>query len=73
MKNGKRYAVELETGKSEPVFNIEKCLKAGFDRVLCVCLNERVKKKVEGDMVRFNLPVYRIEVLTPEEVLKRYS
>ena len=73
MKNGKRYAVELETGKSEPVFNIEKCLKAGFDRILCVCLNERVKKKVENDMVRFNLPVYRIEVLTPEEVLKRYS
>ena len=32
-KNGHKLAVEIETSSSYEVYNVKKCLKAGFDEV----------------------------------------
>ncbi len=45
-KDEKRTAVEIETGKSDPIYNIRKDLEAGFDEVTCVCLTEKVKNDI---------------------------
>jgi hypothetical protein len=41
-----RIAIEIETGKSDALGNIRKCLAAGFDRVLCFALSEDVRRSV---------------------------
>ncbi|MEW6664119.1 MAG: DUF87 domain-containing protein [Thermodesulfobacteriota bacterium] len=35
-KDGRKLAVEIETGKSEAAYNVQKCLDAGFDEVRTV-------------------------------------
>lgn len=44
----KKVAVEIETGKSDAIGNIRKCLKAGFE-VLSVAVNADILKKIESD------------------------
>jgi DNA-binding MarR family transcriptional regulator len=45
-KNGRKIAIEIETGRSDVVCNIKKNVKAGFDKIICVCLEDRVKKSI---------------------------
>lgn len=45
-KDGKRIAIEIETGKSNYVGNIERALEAGFDEVVCVAVNRFVEDKI---------------------------
>jgi len=40
--NGKKVAVEIETGRSDALWNIQKDLEAGFDEVISVAVNEEV-------------------------------
>lgn len=44
--NGKRIAVEIETGKSDAIKNIRKCLDAGFDMVYIVPTRTAVRNKI---------------------------
>jgi len=46
VKDGIRIAIEVETGKSEVVYNLRKALEAGFDRVVCVVLDEKLVEKI---------------------------
>jgi len=69
MKN-QRTAVELETGKSEAVYNIRKCLEAGFDKVLCVCLDEETKEKIESDIRKLNMQEEKINIILTNDLLK---
>jgi len=46
-----RITIEVETGKHDTVSNIRKCLGAGFDRVVCVTLNERTYMTVHAHPV----------------------
>jgi DNA-binding MarR family transcriptional regulator len=46
-KDGERIAVEVETGKSDAIWNIQKDLKAGFDKVISVAIDRKVKEKIE--------------------------
>jgi hypothetical protein len=46
-KDGKRLAIEIETGKSNALANIRKCLAAGFDEVQSIATNARVKQIIE--------------------------
>ena len=43
MDNGKRLAIEIETGKSDILYNISKDLEAGFDRVVCFSISEKLR------------------------------
>lgn len=55
-KDGKTLAIEIETGKSDAIGNIEKCLKVGFDEIISVHTNwkemEKVKEEMKGENVR---------------------
>lgn len=42
-KDGKKIAVKIETGKSDVIYNIKKDLEAGFEKVFCICLTEKIK------------------------------
>jgi len=46
----KKIAVEIETGNSEAIFNIEKNIKKGFDEVICVATNKEVEEKIRADL-----------------------
>lgn len=54
-KDGKRIAIEIETGKSDAVYNIRKDLEAGFDEVICVCLTEKIKDKIMQELKKSGL------------------
>jgi Helicase HerA, central domain len=45
-KDGKSYAVEIETGKSDWRANIEKNLKKDFDRIILVPTNDDAQRKI---------------------------
>lgn len=45
-KGEKRIAIEIETGKSDAVYNVRKCLEAGFNEISIVTLNEKMKEKI---------------------------
>jgi len=48
-KDGKSIAIEIETGKSDAVSNIRKCLEAGLDVVVVVTI-ARVKNLIEQEV-----------------------
>lgn len=54
-REGKRIAVEVETGKSDAISNIRKDLEAGYDRILVVCLAEGLKKRIRHQMDEVDL------------------
>ena len=39
-------AIEVETGKSEVIYNVKKDLEAGFDRIIVVALDKRLKDRL---------------------------
>jgi DNA-binding MarR family transcriptional regulator len=45
-KDGKRIALEIETGKSDPLHNITKCCTAGFDEVVTIGTGGQVLKTI---------------------------
>ena len=51
-KDGKSIAVEIETGKSDFMHNIQRAIDAGFDEVVCVATNERAEKKIREGVGR---------------------
>ena len=42
LNEGKRVAVEIETGRSDALWNIQKDIEAGFDEVVSVAVDEEV-------------------------------
>jgi len=49
-RDGKKIAVEVETGKSDVISNIRKDMEAGYERVLVVCLEDGLKGKILDQM-----------------------
>jgi len=47
-KNGKQIAIEVETGRSDILSNINKCLQAKFDKIIVVAINEKIESKVKS-------------------------
>ena len=54
-RDGKKIAIEVETGKSDVISNIRKDLEAGYDRVLVVCLEDGLKGKILEKMKELGL------------------
>ena len=50
-------AIEIETGEADAVWNLRKCLRKGFDKVVVAILDQKLKGKVE-------------DLLKPEELKK---
>jgi hypothetical protein len=47
-KNGKQIAIEIETGRSDILSNINKCIDANFDKIILVATTEKVESKVKS-------------------------
>jgi DNA-binding MarR family transcriptional regulator len=63
VKDGQRIALEIETGKSDAVYNVRKNLEAGFSKVLCVVPNERLRDKIEGQLAGLILDKGKVSVI----------
>jgi len=50
----KRVAIEIETGKSDAIHNIRKCLKAEFDFVISLATNKRIEAKLKEQIANFS-------------------
>ena len=69
-REGGKIAVEVETGKSDAISNIRKDLKAGYDRVLVVCLDDGLKKRIQDQIDAIDVSGReRILVLNLKEAL----
>lgn len=51
-----RIAIEIETGKSDAIHNMRRAMEAGFGRVICAALNDKVKEKIVNQVIRSDLP-----------------
>ncbi len=66
-RNSEKIAVEIETGKSDAARNVEKCLRAGFPRIVVVTSDTATR-----DRIRISLPDPRssnMKLLTLREFL----
>ena len=48
VKNGKRIAFEIETGKSDAAANVQKCLDGGIDKVVVVATSLHTYKRLSS-------------------------
>ena len=54
-KDTKCLAVEVETGKSNSIYNVRMDLRAGFDEVVVICLTKAGKEKVSPSQSELGL------------------
>ena len=61
---GKKLAIEIETGKSNYIGNIERALEAGFDEVICAAVNRFVEDKISRDIEAKGIRDERVRVVS---------
>ena len=66
VKDGKKIAYEIETGKSDEIGNINKCLMKGFDRIYSLVLEKEMIEKLQ-EKVQLN----KVEVVYVKDFLKK--
>lgn len=62
MKNDKKIAVEIETGKSDFLKNIRQGLEAGFDEIICVATTRFVEDKIRRELKMKEILDKRVKV-----------
>ncbi|MBU1737077.1 MAG: DUF87 domain-containing protein [Proteobacteria bacterium] len=62
-EDGRKIAVEIETGKSDYVKNIKRALEAGFDEVVSVGVNKFVEEKIRGELEKRTLINNKVRVV----------
>jgi hypothetical protein len=62
INHNKRATIEIETGKSDFLYNIQKGLKAGFDEVICVATDRKVEKRIRQELNKLNLSDKKVKV-----------
>lgn len=68
VKDGRRVAIEVETGKSNIIRNVKQNLLSAFDKVVIVATDKKALGKVERELARAGLlGSERIEVASIEE------
>lgn len=65
--NGRRIALEIETGKSDVAANVKKCLDAGLDRIVVVTTSAQADKRIRADLAE----APEVEVISAGTVLKQ--
>lgn len=67
-----RFGVEIETGKSDAVWNVKQDILSGLKKVLVVAVNEDALSKVERALGREGLIIPgRVELILAEKLLGR--
>jgi hypothetical protein len=54
-KDGRRIAIEVETGKSDALYNIKKDLEAGFGEILVFPLQNEAKSEIMSNLASFGI------------------
>ena len=62
-KKDKKIAIEIETGKSNYVKNIEQALAAGLDEVVCMAVNRFVEDKIARALKKNGIDDNRIRIV----------
>ena len=69
VKDGLSVAIEIETGKSDVVRNVQQELLTGFDKVLVVATDEKALGKVERQLAQAGLIVPgRVDVVLRDQI-----
>ena len=71
-KDGKKIAIEIETGKSDYIYNIKKNLDYdnGFDEIMMVALDRRIRERIELELKEAELDGdERVKLLDIKEFL----
>ena len=71
-KREEKIAIQVETGKSNAVANIQKCLKMEFRKVISAALTKPAKEKILEELKKAGIPrSERVEVLEVREIEDR--
>jgi len=62
-KKDKKIAIEIETGKSNYIRNVERALAAGFDGVVCMAVNRFVEDKIAQALKKKGIDDHRIRIV----------
>jgi len=68
-KDGRRIAFEIETGKSDALANVRKCLDAGIEEVVVVAVSAALREALQGRLGS----IRKTLVLTGSEALKQFA
>jgi hypothetical protein len=49
-KDGRKIAIEMETGKSDYLYNIKKNLDYGFDEIIVAALNKATRERIVSEL-----------------------
>ncbi len=67
-KGAENIAIEIETGKSDVVWNVKQDLLSGFDKVLVVTTDKKALGKVERELEREGLIIDgKVEIVLGNE------
>jgi len=68
-KGDERILIEVETGRSDAVGNVRKCLGVGdFSRILVVTTSGDVKGKIEKELLKSGLQQKGVQVVVGKEI-----
>ena len=66
-------AIEIETGRSDPIYNIRKDLNGEFDRISCLTLDRNLKEKILSQLKTYNIESEKIEVESLSDFIEKGS
>ena len=62
IKDGKKAAIEIETGKSNFLKNIKQGLEAGFDEIICIATTRFVEDKIKNSLREQKISDSRVKI-----------
>lgn len=68
LADNKRIALEVETGNSYAIKNIEKNMKAGFDEVVCIATTRKLEEEIKEQLKDRNLNQVKITSVSAFDV-----
>jgi hypothetical protein len=69
-KDGERMAIEIETGKSDAVHNVQRAAQAGFSRITCAALDANAERKIRSQLEGVVLPAgAKVSVMKVSDLL----
>jgi hypothetical protein len=63
MRDGKKIAIEIETGKSDAIYNIQKDLRIEFSSIFCLVLDQKLKHKLDEMISNLGLDIDRLQIM----------
>jgi len=62
-ENKQEIAVEIETGQSDTLGNIRKCLDSGFDKMVVVAVEKSTQERIEKRAKKAGMDMQKILIV----------